>query len=533
MSDKYVPPEELRRLLAELADGLLSEESERRLAEILREDREARAYYIDHVSLATALHWEYAAAATPTERIAEPGSAPRRRWILSGAVGAVGMAAGLLLALALPSRLVPTKSPSAPLSEPTDDGVAVLLQSFGAVWEDTGLPTRPGATLRPGRLVLKSGVVHVQFYSGATVVLEGPADFRLVGPLEAYCARGKLRATVPPHAQGFTVGTPKLDLIDRGTEFGVSVGSDAATEVHVFQGSVELYDAGTGRSAAQKQELTTGRGMRVAGAAAGQPIVSDSASFVTARELNARADDQHRRRFAEWKSASDALAKDKRLLAYYSFQPEQPWDRVLRDRGPGGRDGAVVGCEWAVGRWPGKQALEFKRPGDRVRLTVPGEYDALTFAAWVRFDALDHVYSGLLMTDRWGDGSVHWQCDNAGTLYLNVKHSQGNDNRTRTGRVLGADVLGQWTHVAVTFDDQAGTITHYVNGRPVGTFDIVFTTPLRINAAEIGNYGSPFLAQTKSPIRNLNGRMDEFAIFDAALSEGEIAELYRAGRPAP
>ena len=65
----------------------------------------------------------------------------------------------------------------------------------------------------------------------------------MISRTEAYCARGKLRATVPPQAQGFAIGSPALDLIDRGTEFGLDVG-DGKTEVHVFQGQVDVYDPG-------------------------------------------------------------------------------------------------------------------------------------------------------------------------------------------------------------------------------------------------------------------------------------------------
>ena len=34
-------------------------------------------------------------------------------------------------------------------------------------------------------------------------------------------------------------------------------------------------------------------------------------------------------------------------------------------------------------------------------------------------------------------------------------------------------------------------------------------------------------------VRNLNGRMDEFALFGKALAADEIRELYQVGAPAP
>ena len=53
---------------------------------------------------------------------------------------------------------------------------------------------------------------------------------------------------MPPQAHGFAIGSPNLDLVDRGTEFGLQVGG-GKTEVHVFQGKVELYEPGATRRA--------------------------------------------------------------------------------------------------------------------------------------------------------------------------------------------------------------------------------------------------------------------------------------------
>lgn len=48
-------------------------------------------------------------------------------------------------------------------------------------------------------------------------------------------------------------------------------------------------------------------------------------------------------------------------------------------------------------------------------------------------------------------------------------------------------------------------------------------------ACELGNWGIP-LKNHRFPIRNLNGSLDEFAIYSAALSADEIQAMHRAGR---
>jgi hypothetical protein len=538
MSSPDGPSDELRRLLATLADGLLSDDEDRRLADLLRQDRSARDYYLDYVSLQTSLQWEYATAAAPSEREQPPMRKPRvHRFAFVATVGLLGVAAGLLLAIAFNVQRSPRpNTPVEDRAESADDSIAVVLQSADAEWAEPGMTARSGSPLPPGRLLLKAGSAHIQFYCGATVVLEGPADFRLISPQEAFCARGKVRATVPPQAQGFTIGTPKLELVDVGTEFGLQVGEGDKTEVHVFRGKVELYNAGAGRAPDARTELTTGHGLRLDGPGAGQAIASDPAAFLSAPELAERSVALARQRYEAWRVTSDKLRHDPRVLLYYTFQTDQPWDRTVPDQVEGRqppRTGAVVGCEWVTGRWPGKWALEFKRPGDRVRVNVPGEHAALTLMTWVRIDALEHNYTSLLLTDRWRDGSTHWQITQKGELILNIKHSDGHDNRTRTRPVPELAQSGQWVHLAAVYDDQAGEISQYVNGQRAASFEVAYPTPLRIGPAEIGNWGSASRETDKTPVRNLNGRMDEFLMFDQALSPQEVQEHYQAGKPNP
>jgi len=53
---------------------------------------------------------------------------------------------------------------------------------------------------------------------------------------------------------------------------------------------------------------------------------------------------------------------------------------------------------------------------------------------------------------------------------------------------------------------------------------------LRIGNAEIGNWGQPLRKDPSFAIRNLNGRIDEIAILNAALTDTEIRELHDRSR---
>jgi ferric-dicitrate binding protein FerR (iron transport regulator) len=557
MSPAFGDCDELRELLDALCEESISAEQLRRLEEIVLAHPEAEAYYVQYMSLqadlgrhfatlpgaaAQSLRERLGAGATPEPATRagpapEPNRSARRRRVLKwSALGITALAAGVLLAVWLVNGPPKNPSTSEQAAERSDDTVAVLLQAPEAVWEESDFPTRPGTPLPPGRLYLKSGFAHIEFYSGATVILEGPADFHLISRSQAYCARGKVRVTVPPTAAGFTVGTPQIDLVDRGTEFGLQVGEGDKTDVHVFQGKVELHgpEPGPARPQMPTRELTTGRGVHLEGAGVESAIRADPGIFRTARYLAKRSEEQAQRRQKDWLAARDTLRKDPALVVYYDFQTKETWSRTLPDVAGDGKqshDGAIVGCSWGQGRWAGKQGLEFKQVSDRVRLNVPGEFDALTLMAWVRIDALPNRFHSLLMTDGWLEAAPHWHISSEGKLELGV---QGYNNKGGahyySPEVVTPDRLGEWAHLAVTYDRENGRIVHYVNGRPVSEEELRLDIPLRIGDAEIGNWTVGPRKHTH-PIRYFSGCIDEFLLFSRALSEQEIERHYTQGRP--
>src|SRR5437763_8454369 len=203
MSESRDPASELEQLLSALVDGELSYLQQQHLTALLRDDPALQARYRDYLLLDALLRWEQPEAAAPA-----PPRAPRRWRRRIGWFAA--LAAAVLVAVVLWPRPAGVQPPLV-AAEPTDNSVAVLLRAPGAVWGETEMSTRVGAPLRSGWLRLKSGFAHIEFYSGATVILEGPAELQLVSRSEAYCSRGKLRATVPQQAQGFTITTPTAD----------------------------------------------------------------------------------------------------------------------------------------------------------------------------------------------------------------------------------------------------------------------------------------------------------------------------------
>ncbi len=135
----------------------------------------------------------------------------------------------------------PFESPPLATPQPAPR-LATLTATANCTWRN-GASRSPGSGLRAGTLRLEQGQAELRFAQGATVLLTGPAEFRLVSAGAGYLARGELVARVPASARGFRVDTPVGTVTDLGTEFGMVVGDDGRAEVQVFVGSVHVQAA--------------------------------------------------------------------------------------------------------------------------------------------------------------------------------------------------------------------------------------------------------------------------------------------------
>ncbi len=109
---------------------------------------------------------------------------------------------------------------------------------------------REDGWLNTGLFEIESGEALLAFNSGATVTVEGPASLRIETRNRVFLHSGKLTADVPPAATGFTVNTERMNIVDIGTRFGISVSENGDADLHVMEGEVEASRA-RGNSAVQ------------------------------------------------------------------------------------------------------------------------------------------------------------------------------------------------------------------------------------------------------------------------------------------
>ncbi|RBP46115.1 FecR family protein [Roseimicrobium gellanilyticum] len=421
-------------------------------------------------------------------------------------------------------------------AEETDRGCAIITNQWNTEWLDNPPPMRAGDTLNAGRFELGCGLAQIEFFSGAQLLLEGPAVLEIVSPWEAVCTDGKARVRVPPPAQGFRLLTPGMKLVDLGTEFGVHVDSAKGEgEVHVFEGEVEAHPE-TGKMVS----LTEGMGLKRMGALY-SPMDAAPADFASIDDLKDLAGKMARIRYDEWDQWSQVTRRDPRLVACYLFRHWHDWDRLVNNAAGNdkSRNGGAVGARWTQGRWPMKDALEFKRPGDRVRMKLDGEYEALTFACWVKVDGLDRKYNALLLTDGYETGEPHWQILEDGRMMFSIAYPDEKTPEKKVNQIYYSPVvftktnLGRWHQLVVTYDNCSGESVQFVDGREVSREISPLYQPGRkivYGACEMGNWGLP-TKEHQFPVRNLNGCLDEFLIYSVALDPSVVRQMFEIGKP--
>src|SRR5262245_23546595 len=245
MSEPQDLPDLLKDLIDDYLSGLLEEARTKELEELLCADAEARRYFVRYARLHTDLHLEMRARRAGERALgrieqlmpggAAPGQAgggapPRSRWFAWCVRPAALTAAALLLAVTAGWWFVRGRPGPADAPGP-GPAVAWLVNAQNCRWAQG----EPAGDMRAGRiLMLERGLAEIRFGCGARVVLEGPAGLELLSARSARLLRGKLTARVPDATTGFEVLSPQGKVIDLGTEFGVLVSDQGATDVYVF-----------------------------------------------------------------------------------------------------------------------------------------------------------------------------------------------------------------------------------------------------------------------------------------------------------
>ena len=209
-------------LLASLVDGSMSKEDAKKARELLLSSPKWRKIYLKHARLNHLLSEKY--EGSHPVRVTQP----RPHWWRRSEAYTL---AAILTLLAIAGFLMLVGK------EPESTLVQYGPESYGRIVHPDGLSGKD--VLFPGsKLELLRGAVSLEFPTGVTALIEGPAEMAMSDRNAMHLTEGRGFFHVPDGAEGFVCTTSSFFVEDLGTEFGVVAGD--VEEIHVIEGQVRL-----------------------------------------------------------------------------------------------------------------------------------------------------------------------------------------------------------------------------------------------------------------------------------------------------
>ncbi len=403
---------------------------------------------------------------------------------------------------------------------------AYIAREESATWDASRVAPKVGDKLDSRRLHLESGLVELKFDRGAIVIVEGPADFEVLGPQHAYLHRGRVVTRLAKGTRGFILDSPRGRLVDQGTEFGVSVGASGDTEVHVLEGKVQAAPTRQPTvqlAVNQAARLTT---QRV------EQFTADAGGFIT--DLPPTAEGVLD--FLHW--SFDEGRGDVSFNKGHGLG--SPQAKALLRTYPEGR----AGPRWISGQFGA--GLSFNGKDDFVECEFPGipGGEPRTVAFWVKVPRDSNKEEGY--------GIVNWGTHRPGLAWqisVNPQQKEGPLGRLRAGvhdgYVVGTTDLrdDRWHHCAVVMygghrPDSGTHILLYLDGElEPAARKAVMEVRTEISGGDAHNmwlgrnlaYGPP--RNDASMGRFFRGSIDELFVFNVALDQDQIRSLMKYNRP--
>ena len=376
------------------------------------------------------------------------------------------------------------------------DKVKWAATSEGRIREDGWLST--------GFLKIESGSVFIAFNSGATALVEGPSELSIESGNRMFLKSGRLSAEVPPAASGFTVNTPRLNAVDIGTRFGITVEGNGDSELHVMQGEVEVSRA-SGNSVPTL--VVEGLALRADSRTRSELKPIPYAGELFKLQLGSPSLPQPALRYTFDESAG-MIVEDSGTKPLLDVPMIASGELDRSPRRSSGRSGG---------------GLVFQ-PGETLDVTLSRDFrleEPHTIAFWIKLPPK----FGLSNQDkilRYGQDSSSWELTCNLALGAGVRGALKVD--CPGGYVIGSTDLadGNWHHVAYRFIGGAGNdvTTHlqlFVDGKPETISDFKSGS---IRAGSAGN-----LRLGGDQIHGFQGWIDDLTLFREAVSTHTIQQF--------
>jgi hypothetical protein len=512
---------EFESLLVNLIEGGISEPDHRRLGQLIESDNGLRCQYLNYCQMHALLRSEHGllTALTPPGDQHEPGTAERgeRRSFNTRAIfGWVAAACLFLVATGITGYLLNRERlPFRGAETATLCGVVGARFVYGINGE--AVPTE-GTRLRQGLYELLSGLVEIEYDSGAVLVLRAPATFELVDPTCVRLVDGQVAAHVPESAVGFRIDAPGATVIDLGTDFAIQAVKEKESEVHVFQGEVLVDLHGDKGKLAEKLRLVTGEAARV-------DFLTGMPSGI---DLNKQ---QFLRSLRDGTSSYADTVLSMEPAVYYRMEPLGDGTELVDSTS----NRANAKIHLGRGNMPvwtsGKIGAAFNLGGPAQQTFASAqeypqtEGDMLSVSAWVYARSRPRWAS---VAKNWAGGDKHHGqfhfglYQDSGELEAHIIDGNGKEIVVQDNLPLP---LNTWHHVAFVAD--GAMLRLYRNGVEVDSKPYQdIHADKRIKALGIGTKLNLMGTEPEELDFNMwDGRLDELAIFNHALSKADIKRL--------
>ncbi|MCB1133295.1 MAG: hypothetical protein KDN05_19395, partial [Verrucomicrobiae bacterium] len=498
MSDESPTPRRFEQLFQDLEDGCITGSDHAELMDLLRSRPEARRSYIRHMRFSSLLYAKAESIAELEGTSTVPARVRNKHPFIGATVAAAAMVA--LAAFIASFFVIPNRPPASVKAAPD------TVWSFVRGGLDEKHRFLPGTAFS-----VEGGTLDVRLESGVRFIVEGPAEVSIAARNAIRMESG--RVWVRADDGDFTVHTQRLDVVDLGTEFGVSSFPEIDDEVHVASGRVRVVPK---HKSFSPMELAAGQAARADVVGRLRPAAYDASRFQT-------------------------QLPNSPTYIHWSFDESGPLG--FSSTGSG-----IPGAPMAVYSLDRKRVAEPVTPvpgrfGNALRLDAPDLFAQADFpgiegnaarsvAFWIRGEpAMSDKATFLVCWGLAGGDGRKWVL---ATNREGSRMSVGWGGAWAQAETLAGEAFldGRWHHLCYVFtgrsdDNGVPELIHYLDGEPIMVRGADDGVPVDTDCGAKGSW--PLTIGTQlwtTPLRpTFSGCVDELYVFRGALNPVQIRQL--------
>ena len=147
-----------------------------------------------------------------------------------------------------------------------------------------------------------------------------------------------------------------------------------------------------------------------------------------------------------------------------------------------------------------------------------GSFEEITFTHWVKCTGRENGWRVFFNVTGWKAGDIHYQLHTNNKVEFSINGNPGGNDSFADFAVSGGE-LDKWVHIATAYSATDKKIYFYINGELDAERDWG-GNPGVLDPGRIGDWNGS---------RQWQGLLDEFAIFNTVLSEGDIKSVMNDG----